>query len=79
MSGRMLGGGLGVIAMLVTLIWALGAGMAPLQALGRAVVALVVLFLVGLMLGRAMADTVGGEVDSAGKSEKKGDSGRITP
>ena len=54
----MLGSGLGVIAMLMTLIWALGAGLELGPALMRALAALLIMFFVGLILGRAMADSV---------------------
>lgn len=54
----MLGSGLGVIAMLMTLIWALGAGLDIVPALMRSLAALLIMFFVGLILGRAMADSV---------------------
>lgn len=71
MTGRMLGAGLGVIAMLVTLVWALGLGLDPVTALLRSLISLIVMFLVGLMLGRAMADSVASSPPSDGKSAKK--------
>lgn len=58
MTGKMLGSGLGVIAMLMTLIWALGAGLDIVPALMRSLAALLIMFFVGLILGRAMADSV---------------------
>lgn len=68
---RLVGACLSVAAFLAILVWSLGAGIELAGAMLRAVGASVCMFFLGLILGRAMGDSIRGSEESASKPEKK--------
>lgn len=57
-STRLLASSLGIAALLAALLWSLGAGLDLASALFRSLIAAFLMFLLGLVLGRSLEDTL---------------------
>lgn len=68
---RLIGGSLSGAAFLAILIWGLGSGLEVLDAALRAIGGAVLMFFVGLILGKAMGDSIEPPAPPSPKSEKK--------
>jgi hypothetical protein len=76
---RTLAACLGMAAFVAVLVWGLGAGLAMEAALLRAAGGGALMFLIGLILGRAMTDTLEREVAPPPEPEKKKELSRKGP
>lgn len=68
---RLIGGSLSVAAFLAILVWGLGTGLGILDAALRAIGGSILMFFVGLILGKAMGDSIDPPAPPSGGPEKK--------